>query len=88
VVTGNRVLVVGRVLHVEVFLRGRRLLCSLGAVWFCAKASLHGRRLLGSLGAVWFCAKASLRGRRPLCSLGAVYLGMVGTSASQSRDKK
>jgi len=58
----------GRVLHMEVFLRGRRLLCSLGAVWFCAKASL--------------------RGRRPLCFLGAVYLGMVGTSASQSRGKK
>ena len=87
-VTDNRVLVVGRVLHVEVFLRGRRLLCSLGAIWFCAKASLHGRRLLCSLGAVWFCAKASLRGRWTLCSLGVVYLGLVGTSASQSRGKK
>ena len=58
----------GRVLHMEVLLRRRRLLCSLGSVWFCAKASL--------------------RGRRPLCSLVAVYLGMVGTSASQSTGKK
>jgi len=43
----------GRVLHMEVFLRGRRQLCSLGTVWFCATASLRGRRPLCSLGAVY-----------------------------------
>jgi len=68
-----------RVVHTEGFLRGRRPLRSLMAVWFCAKASLCGRRPLCSLMAAWFCAKASLCGRRPLCSLMAVYLGMVGT---------
>ena len=51
--TGGVELGGGRVLHVEVFLRGRRLLCSLGAVWFCAKASLRDRRPLCSLEIVY-----------------------------------
>ena len=43
----------GCVLHMEVLLRRRRLLCSLGAIWFCAKASLRGRRPLCSLVAMY-----------------------------------